>query len=84
MVNSDESKDDINRAYGLISSGNVRNEMITSDVRECITAGHTPVILTKYKEHAKHLYDELQGSVDHVFILYGEILIKKMLKSECL
>lgn len=46
--------------------------MITSDVRECIPAGHTPVILTKYKEHAKLLYDELQGSADHVFILYGD------------
>ena len=72
VVDTDESKDDINRAYGLISSSNVRNEMITSDVRECITAGHTPVILTKYKEHAKLLYDELQGSADHVFILYGD------------
>jgi len=72
VVDTDESKDDINRAYGLISSSNVRNEMIASDVRECITSGHTPVILTKYKEHAKLLYDGLQGSADHVFILYGD------------
>ncbi len=72
VVDTYESKDDINRAYGLISSSNVRNEMIISDVRECITAGHTPVILTKYKEHAKLLYDELKGSADHVFILYGD------------
>jgi len=73
VVDTDGSKEDINRAYGLISTSKVRNEMIVSDVRECITMGRTPVILTKYKEHAKLLYDALlQGSADHVFILYGD------------
>ena len=72
VIDTNESKNDINSAYGLISSSNVRNDMITSDVRECILAGHTPVILTKYKDHAKILYDELQVSANHVFILYGD------------
>jgi len=65
VVDADGSKEDINHAYSLISKSKVRNDMI-------VTAGHTPVILTKYKEHAKLLYDELQSSADHVFILYGD------------
>ena len=32
----------------------------------------TPVILTRFKEHAKLLYDTLQEEADHVFLLYGD------------
>ena len=46
--------------------------MILEDTRECIKNGRTPVILTKYKEHAKCLYDDLKHNADHVFLLYGD------------
>lgn len=32
----------------------------------------TPVILTRFKEHAKLLYDTLKEEADHVFLLYGD------------
>lgn len=48
------------------------------DVRECVVKGRTPVILTKYKEHAKFLYDNLQGSADYIFICMEIIQIKRM------
>lgn len=46
--------------------------MILDDTRKCVKEGRTPVILTKYKEQAKYLYDHLQKDADHVFLLYGD------------
>ncbi len=72
MVDTKESRNDINGAFSLISTSVVRNEMILGDTRECIQKKRAPVLLTKYKEHAKYLYDHLQGCADHVFLLYGD------------
>ena len=46
--------------------------MIADDVRECIRNGHIPVILTRTKEHARTLAQNLQNSADNVLILYGD------------
>lgn len=46
--------------------------MILEDTRNCVKEGRTPVILTKYKEQAKYLYNNLQDDADHVFLLYGD------------
>lgn len=72
VVDSVSSKEDINKAYSLISSSRVRNEMIAGDVKSCIAKRQTPVILTKYKEQAKILYEMLKSEADHVFLLYGD------------
>lgn len=56
----------------MISTNQVRNEMILEDTRACVKAGRTPVILTRYKEQAKYLYDKLQRDADRVFLLYGD------------
>ena len=72
-----ESKNDINKAYNLISDSKVRNEMIIEDVRSCVNKKQTPVILTRFKDHAKYLYDGLKNMADHVFLLYGDNSDKK-------
>lgn len=72
VVDTEESKGDINGAYSLISSNVARNEMILDDTRKCVKEGRTPVILTKYKEQAKYLYDNLRKDADYVFLLYGD------------
>ncbi len=72
VVDTEKSKGDINRAYSLISSNAARNDMILDDTRKCVKEGRTPVILTKYKEQAKYLYDHLQKDADYVFLLYGD------------
>ena len=72
VVDTADSKDDINKAYSLISANKVRNEMIVNDVIACIAMKQTPVILTRFKEHAKLLYDTLKEEADHVFLLYGD------------
>lgn len=72
VVDTNESKNDINGAFSLISTSCVRNEMILADTRVCVKDGRTPVILTKYKEHAKYLYDHLKDDAEYVFLLYGD------------
>lgn len=72
VIDTVESRNDINKAYSLISTSKVRNEMITNDIKKCISQKQTPVILTRYKEHAKILYDMLKDEADHVFLLYGD------------
>ena len=72
VVDTVDSKDDINKAYSLISTSRVRNEMIIDDVKKSVAQKQTPVILTRFKEHAKLLYDALKNEADHVFLLYGD------------
>ena len=72
VIDINEIKNDINGAYNLISENIVRNEMIIADTKASVDAGRTPVILTRYKEQAKYLYEKLSGTADHVFILYGD------------
>lgn len=72
VIDTNESRNDINAAYSLISKSSVRNDMILEDTRVCVKDGRTLVILTKYKEHARYLYDRLKADADFVFILYGD------------
>ena len=72
IVDNVESKENINKAYSLISTSKVRNEMIVKDVIACVARKQTPVILTRFKEHAKLLYHTLKNEADHVFLLYGD------------
>lgn len=72
VINTSENKDDINEAYNLISSSMVRNEQIIEDIRNCVNMGRTPVILTRYKEHARLIYDSVREDADYVFLLYGD------------
>ena len=48
-----------------------RNKQIIADVENCIQNGRTPLVLTKYKEHAEFLYQQLQGKAEHVYLLQG-------------
>jgi superfamily II DNA or RNA helicase len=63
---------DINEAYAFISKSDIRNNQIIDDIRESIEKKRTPVVLTKYKEHAKFIYDSVKDKADYVFLLYGD------------
>ena len=71
LVDINEEKLTINDAYKLAAESQIRNEQILSDVTKCIEAGRSPLILTKFKKHALYLYEQLQGSADHVVLLHG-------------
>lgn len=72
VVNLLKNKKDINEAYMLICNNSNRNQQIIEDVRNAISDGRTPVVLTKYKEHAKVIYESIKDSVDYAFLLYGD------------
>ncbi|MCL2427116.1 MAG: DEAD/DEAH box helicase family protein, partial [Oscillospiraceae bacterium] len=66
------NQNDINSSYKLIAESEVRNEQIINDVQKCISERRTPVILTRFKEHAKLIYDRLLNEAKNVFIMYGD------------
>lgn len=72
VTSTENSKYDINGAFELIGSSEIRNAQIINDVRECVRNGRTPVILTRRKDQAKLLFDSLCNDADNVFLLYGD------------
>lgn len=61
-----------NEAYEIIRHNNDRDELIIADVKECITNGRTPVVLSKYVEHSKKLYERIKEFANKTFLLMGE------------
>lgn len=61
-----------NEAYAIIRDNDDRDTMIVNDVIKCIKDGRTPVILSRYVDHSRKLYDRLIGMADKVFLLSGE------------
>ena len=60
-----------NEAYEILRHNEVRDEQILSDVKDCIAAGRTPVILSRYKDHSERLYERIKGYADKVFLMTG-------------
>ena len=60
-----------NDAFELIRNNCVRDEQIVRDVADCVKAGRTPVVLTKYVDHAKKLSERLKTYADRVILLTG-------------
>ena len=60
-----------NDAFELIRNNDVRDEQIVRDVADCVKAGRTPVVLTKYVDHAKKLSERLKIYADRVILLTG-------------
>ena len=61
----------VNDAYELIRDNEVRNDQIIADIKSCIENGRTPVVLTKYKDHAAKLYEQVKSYAENVFLLTG-------------
>lgn len=60
-----------NDAYELIRNNDVRDEQIIRDVADCVQAGRTSVVLTKYVDHAKKLSERLKTYADRLILLTG-------------
>ncbi len=58
-------------AYREVIGNEERNALIVDDTLACIQAGKTPLLLTKFKEHAETLRRMLAGRVLHLFVLQG-------------
>ncbi len=60
-----------NDAMELIRNNETRDEQIVRDVIACLEAGRTPVVLTRYVDHAKKLEERLRGYADRLILLTG-------------
>lgn len=71
LINITGEKWGINEAYRELIKNEKRNMLIIDDVAECVKNGRTPLVLTKFKEHAETLVKMLEHKVDNVFLLQG-------------
>ena len=60
-----------NEAFEIIHNNDVRDEQIIEDVKNCVAAGRTPVVLSRYKDHSEKFYERLKSYADHVFLMTG-------------
>lgn len=70
-------KKHVNDAYNVLRKSSVRNEQICNDIRSCIAEGRTPVVLSRYIDHAETLYEALKNDADKVFLLTGSLSKKQ-------
>ncbi len=61
----------IQEVYKSLISDETRNALIIADAEDCIAQKRTPLLLTKFKDHADYLYRNLQEKAQHVFLLQG-------------
>ena len=71
-ISTSVGKDNITQAYATVSNSKVRNIQIIGDIKASIENNRTPVVLTRFKEHARYIYENVENFVDHVFLLYGD------------
>lgn len=71
LVNSSNDAWNINEAYKELIGNVRRNRQIVDDVLDCVKNARTPVILTKFIEHAEIFKHMLENKADHVFVLKG-------------
>ena len=60
-----------NEAYDIIHNNDIRDEQIIEDIKNCVSAGRTPVVLSRYKDHSEKLYERLKDYADYVFLMTG-------------
>ena len=66
-----QSKPTINDLYKLLICDKNRNKMIVEDILEAVNKGRTPLVLTKFKEHAEMLFKSVQEKQIRVLLLMG-------------
>lgn len=71
LVHPDGEMIRINDAYKLARESEIRNSQIVADISTCLANGRTPLVLTKFKDHAAVLFELLKYSADHIFLLQG-------------
>jgi superfamily II DNA or RNA helicase len=60
-----------NEAYEILRCNELRDEQILSDIRDCLAEGRTPVVLSKYRDHSRRLYEKAKAFADKAFLLKG-------------
>ena len=68
----------INEYYKIIVENENRNKLLADDIKRCVEAGRTPIVLTKFTEHAKSIYKLVENYADRLFLLIGEKSAKSL------
>ena len=68
----------INDAYKIIRESRIRNKQICEDIKNCIAEGRTPVVLSKFKDNVKDIYEEVKHDADRVFLMTGDLSKKQL------
>lgn len=61
----------INELYKLLIHDKVRNKLLTEDILAAVEKERTPLVLTKFKEHAVLLFELLKEKDVHPILLMG-------------
>ncbi|UTY39254.1 hypothetical protein NMU03_17195 [Allocoprobacillus halotolerans] len=61
----------LNEIYHKLIHDQMRNQQIITDIKEVLKENRTPLLITKFKEHARFLYEQLKDIGDNVFLLVG-------------
>lgn len=61
-----------NEAYAALRNNDERDRLIVEDVIQSVKLGRTPVVLSRYIDHSRKLYEYLNGHADKVFLLLGK------------
>lgn len=72
---SDESN--IYELWPKLISDEARNELIVNDIREALTEGRFPIVLTERREHLERLEAMLKNVVNNLIVLYGGMGAKR-------
>jgi len=71
-LQTSDRKTNPNEMYAILRDNEDRDNIIIKDVVKCISEGRTPVVLSRYIDHSKRLYERLKNSADYVFLMTGE------------
>lgn len=69
--NSSENETTIHDVYGALVADTRRNDLIVEDMRQALSDGKSPLVLTSRTEHLDYLAGRLHGMCQHVFVLKG-------------
>jgi superfamily II DNA or RNA helicase len=61
----------INDFYKLLIGDKERNALLLADILNSLAEGRTPLVLTKFKEHAEYIYEQLQAHDVYAVLLLG-------------
>ena len=61
----------INDFYKLLIGDKERNDLLLADILNSLAEGRTPLVLTKFKEHAEYIYEQLQAHDIYAVLLLG-------------
>lgn len=70
-IDLEQKKHNLNEIYPLLIKDEVRNNQILNDIKDSLKEKRTPLIITKFREHAEYFYNELKNESDKIFLLIG-------------